>query len=617
MPGPYCSALPPGDQDEASIPDGASFHYRDDGVGRGIPEDVVQRYLTVVQPARRPGAWYDQPKYGVRFRAGAGALGVSEVRGVLAHRRHIAVYAPHHGQTDYFAFDIDCRSDDRRSRDARYWDIRRLMGLQRVPLVYGTPSGAGLRVRYRIPLMPITRIITGRRTGLLADVLRAGGVEVADGAIEIFPQRNQADRLPLGCGMPLLDPDTLAPLPDAAIGAEYNQEMLRGGIEHLERWHAAVHEDLIPYLESLPGQPLLTAVSVERSTGAESFIRVGSRVRPSDATLRLVHEGLMASSTRYASEFRVALAGILAPEVLEPFGLANVDDDANVASAVAEWLASRHNGFSREWRESLCDRGQAGAITAWTQRYLDRSGATGQHFVGRARAAAAQLDGSLRSTLLITDRERSEIMQLAEHVGLRGSRLYRAEVWIAASRRAVKRIMRFHLRRGVPLQEVDDTDGRYVFVPIAARWMEGWAYGSGSSGRGTSGAMPNYIRYREILRNARWMRLARYSPTAAAFRRGLHPPGGLAYEASTYAVRVPRMDVRVRDVGVDALELRAQLAATALSMSGRPVGVDEAHHALWLSRSGIAVGRRYGHRLGARLQQIAQVLNATAGHGSA
>jgi len=60
------------------------------------------------------------------------------------------------------------------------------------------------------------------------------------------------------------------------------------------------------------------------------------------------------------------------------------------------------------------------------------------------RGAAARLDGSRRSTLLVSDDERREVMQLSEDAGLTGAALYRAEVWLAASLRAVKSIIRYH-----------------------------------------------------------------------------------------------------------------------------------------------------------------------------
>ena len=600
---------------------GARFHYKaaspganNAAVGRGIPDDVVRQYEELVQPYRGPKAWYSQLEYGVPFKRPDRPLAPDDVRDVLSHTWHIAVYAPADGLTHQIAFDLDCKDGDVADRDTRYWAIRRLMGIERVPLVHATPSGAGLRVRYRIPDTPLTRLITGRDTGLVADVLRGAGIVVRPGAVELFPQSNQADRLPLGANMPLLDPQTLEVLPDAAIGTRYDERALRGALTRFAAWHASPHEDLVPYLKGLPGAPPVR-VEVAGNPGADAeFVPEGSRVRPSDATRRLIVTGLTEPSSRYQAEFRVALAAILAPEVLEPFGLTRVGDDENLARAVARWLAEKNNGWSREWKESVAGRSIDAATSSWAARYLTRSATTGEHFVDRVQAAAFRLDGGLRTTLLLADEERRDVMALAEGAGLRGSDLYRAEVWIASLVRRVKSIVRHHLHAGTPLDDVDDEGRRMVFAPIAARWMEGWAYGSGGRGRDGGSPLPNYIRYRQFVMDAGWMRLARYSPTKIAFNHGRRPPDDIARQASVYAVRMPRLDVCVREVGVDARELERVAMESGLTMSGRPLGLDESHHILWLQRAGVQSAARYGRRLGAKLSGIGQALDRALGN---
>jgi hypothetical protein len=591
---------------------GARFHYKgassdksNANVGRGIPDDVVRQYEELVRPYRGPKAWFYQTEYGVPFRSSDRPLGPDDLRDVLSHTWHIAVYAPADGLTHQIAFDLDCKDGDVADRDTRYWAIRRLMGIERVPLVHASPSGAGLRVRYRIPDTPLTRLITGRDTGLVADVLRGAGIVVRPGAVELFPQSNQADRLPLGAKMPLLDPQTLEVLPDAAIGARYDERALRGALTRFAAWHAAPYEDLVAHLETLPGDP---GVHVEVAANARAhaeFVRDGARVRPGDATRRLVATGLREPASRYHAEFRVALAGILAPELMEPFGLTRVGGDENLARAVARWLAEKNNGWSREWKESVAGRSIDAATSSWVARYLTRSATTGEHFVDRVRAAATRLDGGLRTTLLLADEERREAMAVAEAAGLGGSELYRAEVWIASLVRAVKSIVRHHLRAVTPLDDVDDEGRRFVFAPISARWMEGWAYGSGGRGHGGGAPVPNYIRYRQLLMDARWMRLARFSPTKVAFNHGHLPPDDMSRQASVYAVRMPCLDVCVRDVGVDARDLERVALGSGLTMSGRPIGLDEAHHMVWLHQTGQPLARRYGRRLGHRIASVA------------
>lgn len=575
-----------------------------------IPDALVQRYRNLVRPERVAGHWHHQPNYPGPFWPGKHALDLDDVRAVLEQRRHVAVRARDDGMTEHLAFDLDCRSDaDLSRRDTLYWSIRRVMGQERQPLVYRTPSGRGLRVVYRIPEMQLERIVTGRRAGLVAEVLRAADLPVRDGELEIFPQKRQVDRLPLGCNMPLLDPETLEPIPKAAIGAVPDPTALDGALSVMEAWSAAPHTDLVPHLESLLGQPVGWATRTGSATARAAFPRVGRTVKPSDATRRLVSGGLQVPSSRYESEWRVGLAIVLAPELFECFGARDAMGDAAIAHTLARWLAERNNGYSSEWDASLRVQGSVQqAINAWTDRYLAPSGVSGDNMIVRLRRAAAALDGSLRRTHLLCDNERQAVMRLAEEAGLRGSRLYRAEVWLAASRRAVKRIIKHHTRMGAPPDEREENGQRLVVVQIAARWMQGWSYGKGASTRTGVGACPAYVRYRRMLMDAGWMSLERYSPTAEAFRGGMRPPDDLAFEASTYAVRVPDLDVRVRDAGVDALELRALLEESPIAMSGRPLGLDEAHHILWLTRRAVPVRKRYGYRLGVRLESIAREL---------
>lgn len=571
-----------------------------------VPDDLVRRYGRVMRMSESPGTWHRQAKYPGPFPAATRSLTSRDIAGVLAQRHHIAARAPEDGMTDRFAFDLDCASEsDVTRRDSHYWIIRRIMGEHRMPLVYQTPSGFGLRVVYRVPEMPLERLITGRGTGLVAEVLRAAGLPIRSGEIELFPQRTQADRLPLGRNMPLLDPNTLKPIPGAAIGDGFDLGPLRGAVIVLEEWHARVYDDLVAHLESMPGQPQVRVALVERAKGDEHFVRVANGVRPSVKTLELVHHGLTAPSFRFVSEWPVGVAILLAPELFR-LTEAAVTDDVTVARALAEWLAGHHNGYSQEWAASVRRYGTAAsAMEAWVRRYLRRSQFTGEHLVDRLRRAAGMLDGSLRRTFLISDEERLEMVLLAEAAGLRGSALYRAEAWLAAFRRSVKRIVAYHVRRGKPLEERGRPGERKVMVPIAARWMQKWPYG-----KGRRGGEATYVTYRRLLFDTGWMQIERESPIAAAYRRGVRPPGDMVFDPNLYAVPVPNMELRVRDIGVDAKRLQSVLDWLRPEMSGRVIGINEAHHILWLVRTERPVRRRYGHRLGTRIMQLADVLEA-------
>src|SRR5690606_25178393 len=102
---------------------------------------------------------------------------------------------------------------------------------------YQTPSGWGIRVVYRIERVPLTAVITGPHSGLVADVLRGAGLPVGPGEIELFPQTGQADRLMLGRGMPMLDPETLLPIGGPPIGDTFCESALRWALEHAEAWY--------------------------------------------------------------------------------------------------------------------------------------------------------------------------------------------------------------------------------------------------------------------------------------------------------------------------------------------------------------------------------------------
>ena len=576
-----------------------------------IADALVHRYLQVVRPERAAGHWQVQRNYPGPFGPPPRrTLGHGEVRAVLEQRRHVAVRARDDGLTEQIAFDLDCLDDaGLPARDRLYWSLRSVMGPERVPLVYLTPSGRGLRVVYRIPETPLERVVTGRRSGLVAEVLLAAALPVQSGQLEIFPQKTQVDRLPLGANMPLLNPETLAPHPDGLIGSKPDPEVLDRALGVMEAWSAAPYVDLVPHLETALGQPVGWSRTQASSRAREAFPRVTGTPKPSDDMRRLVLSGLRAPSSRYHSEWLVGLAIVLAPELFEELGTFDVADDDAVAETLARWLAERHNGYSNEWAESVRRHGSVhGAIAAWRERYLSPSGLSRDNLITRLRRAAAALDGSLRRTHLLNDEERKLIMALAENAGLQGSNLYRAEVWLAASQRAVKRIIKYHTRRGRSPVHGDEDGPKVAVAQIAARWMQKWPYGKGAARRPGAVSAPAYVRYRKLLIDAGWMTLERYSPTATAFREGMRPPDDLAFEASTYAVRVPELDVRVRDAGVDALALREVLKRDPIAVSGRPMGLDEAHHILWLNRHAIAVRKRYGYRLGVRLEELAREL---------
>ena len=557
---------------------------------------LLARYRRVVPVQGDPGEWNRQDRYKDAFAQMKRPLRDDDLRTMLQQGSWLACPARRDGITDRIGFDLDCAGVfDRRRRDALYWSVRRIFGPDRTPLVYGTPSGHGLRVYYAIPHVELARLVTGRDSGLVADVLRAEALPVRAGILEISPQRSQVDRLPLGRRMPLLDPTTLQPIPNADIGDSFDAHALDGALSVMERWLDAPCNDLVAHLESLPRA---TRPLIIRPRGAgpaeQGFLRTATGVGPSRGVRRLVQHGLMGPHSRYQAEWLVAIAMLLEPVLFADLGLTNPGDDEQVAGVLAHWLAKRANGHSEEWTETVRKhRSPAAARQAWVARYLARGATSGVHLIDRVRRAVEALDGSLRRTFLMSGQERVALMALAEASGRTTSALFRAEVWLASYQRAVKSIIDYRDRRGLLADGRDHAGHSTVVIPIAARWMEAWQFGKG-----------RYPEYRGLLEKAGRLRLARSSPTAGVFRRGAHPPEDLVYQAKEYEVCLPEMDLLVRDVGVDPRTLKRAVADLQPTMSGRPLSLDTAHHVLWLFRSGASLRKRYGSRLGRSIEAI-------------
>ena len=566
-----------------------------------VSKDLLQRYLRVVPVQGRSEEWNRQERYKGAFVQMKCPLG-EDVRAMLEHGPWLACAAPRDGMTDRIGFDLDCSGEfDCRRRDALYWCIRRLFGLERIPLVYGTPSGHGLRVYYAIPRIELARLVSGRDAGLVADVLRAASLPIRAGILEIFPQKSQVDRLPLGRRMPLLDPATLLPIAGADIGDTFDVQMLEGALGLMERWLNEPCLDLVAHLESLP-RVARSLILLPRGDDQlqHGFVQTANGVGPSRGLRRLVRVGLEGPHSRYDAEWLAAITMVLDPTLFVDLGLTDVRDDEQVAGTLARWVAERENGFSAEWADTVREHRSADAARqAWAQRYLARGSATGAHMVDRVRRAVAGLDGSMRRTFLLSAEERRGLMAIAEEAGRTGSSLFRAEVWLASCQRAVKSIVEHREQRGLFVQERFRDGQRTVVIPISARWMESWQFGKG-----------RYTEYRELLEDSGRMRVARFSPTADLFRRGSRPPDDLAYEASEYEVRLPAMDLLVRDVGVNPLSLKLAIAEMHPTMSGRLLTIDTAHHILWTCRTGEPLRERYGRRLACTIEEIGAGLEA-------
>lgn len=245
-----------------------------------IPLPILRRLKRVTLRNTNKGDWFIQTRY-LRFgenewRAADVAMESIHLRALVAQRWWLASRVPGDGMTDRIVFDLDVRGyEQEEAQTAIYRAVRALMGVARLPLVYRTPAPNSLRVAYRIPRMPLALVEDTFRPRLVANACRAAGILVTAGQLELYPQRVQFDRLPLGRKMPILDPETLELLPHANIGAHFDLEMLDGALREVEEWYRRVYRDLVP----LPEPGLAEEFTARLAVGIWDRMR---RVQPED-----------------------------------------------------------------------------------------------------------------------------------------------------------------------------------------------------------------------------------------------------------------------------------------------------------------------------------------------
>lgn len=577
-----------------------------------LPTTLIDRVLRVAPINPAPDAWTVQTKYGAAFVPERRLLQTQDVIEALTHRKWLAsraIVAPSgEARTDRIAFDIDCKTaNDELDRNQRYWTLRALMGEDRVPLVYGTPSGLGLRVVYRIPEVPLAEVATGAGRGLVANVLRGADLRFGRGRVEIFPQAKLVDRVMLGRRMPLLDPQTLSSMGPRPIGDRFDLRALMWALSFVENWFANPERDLLEYLRAQPGATV-ERVPMRGSANRQGVATMTSGASPeplivtrSGKQLDLgpsmyanVCTGLTASSTRYETEFLVAIALIVAPHLFPQYGLTTASDDRTVAQALALWLSWKHNGYSREWRDSERCGGTAAALAYWADRYL-RAGVDGRHMIARARCMAWALLPRRRLVVQNSARERAIAHRLAAQSGLSDAPRYKFEVWLNCFIRAVKRIELYHERRGQPLQSRCYGGRRDVLVEIAAEWMERWPYGKGTRGTG-------YRLYQRLLleKPELFSRATGYvSPTLvapgdpAAFRGTATRYWVRTYDARPIAADLPFAPWEI-DAAIEGLGARHRRSWTA----------DEIYHALWARDARVPAKDRWGRRTSDLLRKL-------------
>ena len=569
-----------------------------------------QTYFRTVWISWEAERWYVQRSYGNPFACQHWRMPAKRLEAMLTHQLWIACRAAPGETIDRIGFDVDCKPGEcAEARNRTYWAVRELMGRERVPLVCRTPSGRGLHVWYRIPETRLEELITGPTSGLLADVLRAADLTPAKGFLELFPQSSHAIRLPLGRRMPILDPETLRPLPHADIGDTFDEAMLWGGLAEIEAWHARVYDDLPEHLRSLPRlQPLRVVpdlhTEIERSASIAS--RPG-KWQPGTELQDLLTRGLSRPGSRFDSEGLVGLAFLLYPECAEPYLGRGPRSDAIIARGIARWLSRNHNGQSKEWTASAEEhRGIEGAIAYWTQRYL-QPGKSGETMITRLQRAAARLDPLSQPVRQISDAERQSVLDLVTEFAW-PSTLYHFEVWTCSLLRQIRENLAWHLKRGVDLTRSRDPQER-IEVQIAAQWMVKWPY---ASGRG--GLKHPYLTYLGILQKHGWLPVARDYVSAS-----LRYPGArrdATGEARHYWVHVPPVTT-LREVPIAPWELNTILHARGCRdtrIYRNSVSPDEAYHALYLTRPDQvgSINGRYGSDVGGRIRRMAAAIRTLA-----
>ena len=588
-------------------------------------QELVRRYRKIVSINREPGEWNRQRKYEVSQTRGNPSertvskgkfayqdyrLTDKEVAEMLAHKYWLGTRALQNGIIYEIRFDIDATTAMGLAlRDERYWAIRTLMGSHRIPLVYQTPSGLGLRVVYRIPRTPRSELITGEATGLVADVLRGHGLTVKKGSIEIFPQANQADRLPLGRRMPLLNPETLRPLPHANIGDRYDERMLAGALEEMERWRVREYPDLVAHLRDLPQIAREAVCGKANDDGSGIILLTRSpegRVELSRHTRALILDGLPGPGSRYASEWKVGVALVLEPSAYPHLGLSPFPSHRAVASALARWLSLHHNGHSGEWTLSVQEGGSVEAAVAdWTERYLERNSKTGDNLIDRLMRKVASLDPAMKRVFQLNPEERNWLLQLGERAPFSGAARYRFECWLFAWLSAVKRIIVYKSnRRGKPLPRYYDGARKTIVVEISAAWMSRWPFGNGTDTRGEN-EVSRYVVYRDILEQEgamTWSHPYR-SPTFTPRAKRDAPTAGTTF-ATRYKVDLPDLATTLRDVRVPPRRLR-KILCDLPTVYGRTVTLAEAYHALEVTgRKDLNLRARYGDRTARRVRRL-------------
>lgn len=616
--------------------------------------EFLRRFTTAVRVNPAAGEWFYQARdrYGAGFAPSSGRMSSDHLLAHLTGAGWIASRAAIGTDgapiADRVAFDLDLKPEagdtgERRLAEihATYWRIRALMGVCRTPLVYGSPGG-GLRISYAISPRPLRELVRGSAHGLVADVLTAAGLVIRSGRLEIFPQRKQSDRLPLGRGMPILDPETLSPVLGSPMrrrrGGTWTRDERWAALEALEQWRARPCDDLVEHLRALRAQssadagsgdgPIVVGRSDRRDPAVdgagdglqgvvteEGCTASTVPIVPGPALDAYVRRGVAVSGQRYTTEFRVAMAFVASPERYAEFGLsAKSTSNDEIALALVEWLARHHNGNSGEWLEAAAGGNVDRARSVFLGRYLARDPAR-RTIVDRARDALRWERTGDRPTVYPGPEAFKALLDVAVKRFPTTARRWGFVTWSLALQHAsrLKALQSGAVGAAAP-------DGAITWQ-IYSVWAKRWPGGSGACRIGDTGPVQTaYAAYLQVLEEARLVELITPHVTPWDARRALQP--GIDY-------RPPRSDpsdidrvrgecamYRVRLLGPvvheSALPYRPEVLALAArnapSRHGKIVSVDEVLHAAWAGQAKGRVALHYGARQWQHVAVLQEVL---------
>lgn len=562
---------------------------------------LCDRFLEAFPINMVESGWNRQVRYDAKFYYPKHDMSLQDLQPMLDHEHWLGARALPSGIIYWISIDIDAKSAELHpDRDRRYWALRKLFGLDRVPLVYRTPSGYGLRLLYRIPPTPIDHLVEDQTTGLVADVIRGAGLEVKLGIIEIFPQRRFADRLPLGRNMPLLDPQTLDPyLFERATTDRITHLDMQ--LRVLEEWARKPDPTWLPHVQSLP------RISEERGNGTGEasedaiLLRTGSGGGCTDGTMHLIHAGLTEPSTRVESEWRVGLGFLAAPSLSTGYPLPEHPTRADLARALATWLSVHHNEKSKDWAKAQRKYGTDGAVEFFARAYL-KEGRSGSLIDRLHRAYLSANPGALPVRQL-SPGEWDTLLDLASEFYEPSVHRYRFEVWSGCFHRACReQIHRLEARgQTPPSRTLRNRD--QVSVELPAAWMVGWPYGSG---RDRSAKGTRYLEYLRVLETAGMI-----APGEGYYNPRFRLPSDIETEpgrAAAWWVDRPK-PVYNCELPMLLHEVKGRTKEIP-EVHNRPVSITEAYHALHVHQRSIDLEGRYGRRTADRLNSYLRVLFA-------